>query len=115
MNSKIKIILVVGLVVILGGILVALNRRSVPSMTIAEANQVSIDNFSFGPAELTVKPGTTVTWANQDSTSHQVNSEMFDSPILNQNNRFEFAFAMPGSYDYFCALHPSMTGKIVVE
>jgi amicyanin len=78
---------------------------------------VGIDNFTFTPANLTVKAGTTVTWTNRDDIPHTVTSsaKLFKSKALDTDDKFSFTFTTPGSYEYFCSLHPHMTGKIVVE
>jgi len=79
--------------------------------------EVKIDNFSFGPATLTVAPGTTVTWVNHDDIPHTATSKtgVFRSKALDTDDKFSFTFATPGTFAYFCALHPHMTGSIVVE
>jgi plastocyanin len=79
--------------------------------------KLEIDNFSFSPQRITVKPGTTVTWTNEDDTPHTVASttKMFKSKALDTNDGFAFTFTTPGVYEYFCSLHPYMTGTIVVE
>ena len=78
---------------------------------------VSIDNFTFEPQRLTVKAGTTVTWVNQDDIPHALasNAKVFKSKALDTDDKFSFTFATPGIYDYFCSMHPHMTGTIVVE
>jgi plastocyanin len=79
--------------------------------------QVTIDNFSFTPQQITVKAGDTVTWANHDDIPHTVTSttKAFNSKALDTDDNFAFTFTTPGSFSYFCALHPHMTGSIVVE
>ena len=79
--------------------------------------QVAIDNFTFGPQQLTVKSGTTVTWTNRDDIPHTVTSDKlaFRSNALDTDDKFSFTFTTPGTYKYFCSLHPHMTGTIVVE
>ncbi len=79
--------------------------------------EVKIDNFTFTPQRLTVKAGTTVTWTNEDDIPHTVASstKAFKSKALDTDDRFSFTFTTPGSYEYFCSLHPHMTGAIVVE
>ena len=81
------------------------------------ANVVSIDNFSFTPMELTVSPGTQVTWTNKDDVPHTVSSvdRKFKSEALDTDEKFSFTFKDPGTYEYFCSVHPKMTGKIIVE
>jgi plastocyanin len=81
------------------------------------AVEVKIDNFSFGPATLTVSPGTTVTWTNRDDIPHTVVSDdkIFKSKVLDTEEKFSYTFDKPGSYPYFCSIHPKMTGKVVVQ
>ena len=82
----------------------------------ADDTNVSIDNFTFAPAELTVKVGTTVTWTNHDDIPHTVVSAgKFRSKTLDTDNSFSFTFTAAGDYKYFCSLHPHMTGMIKVE
>jgi amicyanin len=78
---------------------------------------VNIDNFSFSPKSLTVKAGATVTWMNHDDIPHNVVSteRKFSSPVLDTDQNFSFSFQEPGSYPYYCKIHPTMTGTIVVE
>ena len=78
---------------------------------------VTIDNFTFEPQRLTVRAGTTVTWVNQDDIHHALAShtKVFNSKAFDTDDKFSFTFATPGVYDYFCSLHPHMTGTIVVE
>lgn len=82
----------------------------------AEDIEVHIDNFTFQPAQLTVKTGTTVTWTNRDDIPHTVVSAgKFRSKALDTDDKFSFTFTAPGDYKYFCSLHPHMTGMIKVE
>jgi plastocyanin len=81
-------------------------------------NTVTIDNFSFAPATLTVKAGTTVTWTNRDDIPHGIasaNNAFKRGPALDTNDSFSFTFTTPGTYQFFCYLHPKMVGSIVVE
>ena len=77
---------------------------------------VAVDNFSFTPSTTNVAPGTTVTWTNHDDVPHTVVStkQKFKSPVLDTDGRFSHQFDALGSYEYFCSLHPRMTGRIVV-
>jgi plastocyanin len=85
----------------------------------AEAPEVKIDNFSFGPQALTVSLGTTVTWVNRDDIPHTVVSsddpKVFKSKVLDTDEKFSFKFEKAGTYSYFCSIHPKMTGKVVVQ
>ena len=79
--------------------------------------QVKIANFTFEPPVLTVKVGTTVTWVNDDDIPHLVSEKdgKFRSSALDTNETFSETFKDAGTIEYFCVLHPHMTGKIVVE
>jgi plastocyanin len=79
---------------------------------------VTIDNFSFAPMQLEIKAGTEVTWINKDDVPHTVVSDdhkLFKSRALDTDEKFSFTFKDPGTYEYFCSVHPKMTGKIVVK
>ena len=97
-----------------------LAMQSAQAMTlrnVANENVVKIDNFSFTPKSLTVKPGATVTWTNNDDIPHTATSteKKFSSPVLDTDQSFSFTFRDAGSYPYFCKIHPTMTGTVVVE
>ena len=83
----------------------------------AADTEVKIDNFTFNPPRVTVKAGTTVMWDNEDDIPHTVTSsaKLFKSKVLDTEGKFSFTFTTPGTYEYFCSLHPHMTGTIVVE
>jgi plastocyanin len=88
-----------------------------PAAALATDATVKIDNFTFDPPRLTVKAGTTVTWYNEDDIPHTVvaSGKAFRSKPLDTGDKFSFTFTTPGSFEYFCSLHPHMTGAIVVE
>ena len=91
---------------------VGLARAEGPSST------VSIDNFTFSPKELKVKAGTTVTWTNHDDIPHGIassNNAFKKSKALDTDDSYSFTFTAPGTYQYFCYIHPHMAGSIVVE
>ncbi|HVO78618.1 MAG TPA: cupredoxin family copper-binding protein [Candidatus Bathyarchaeia archaeon] len=79
--------------------------------------EVKIDNFSFSPATITVPAGTTVRWTNRDDIPHTVVSdkEIFKSKTLDTDDQYSYTFTKPGTYGYFCSIHPKMTGKVVVQ
>jgi plastocyanin len=79
--------------------------------------QVKIDNFVFSPNPLTVPAGSTIRWTNQDDIPHNVVSEdkSFKSKVLDTDETFTYTFTKPGTYTYFCSIHPKMTGKVVVQ
>jgi Icc protein len=82
----------------------------------AGGQQVIVDSFSFAPATLTVAAGTTLTWTNHDDVPHNIVSteRKFVSPVLDTDEQYSHQFDTPGTYRYFCSLHPKMTGHIVV-
>jgi plastocyanin len=82
----------------------------------ADGRQVVVDNFSFAPAAATVSAGATVTWTNRDDVPHNIVSaeKKFASPVLDTDQQFSHRFEGPGTYPYYCSLHPKMTGQIVV-
>jgi plastocyanin len=83
----------------------------------ADTTGIKIDNFSFMPKSLTVNVGAAVTWTNHDDIPHNVVSteKKFSSPVLDTDQAFSFKFKEPGSYPYFCKIHPTMTGTIFVR
>jgi amicyanin len=94
-----------------GGVLVARAQT-------AAATAVSIDNFTFNPQKLTVKAGTTVTWTNKDDIPHGIaatGNAFKRSAAMDTDDSYSFTFTTPGTYQYFCYIHPHMTGTIVVE
>jgi plastocyanin len=101
---------------LLGG----LTGRAVNAQQVAAAAaEVKIDNFSFGPGAITVPVGTTVTWTNRDDIPHTVVSaddpKVFKSKVLDTDEKFSYTFTKAGTFNYFCSVHPKMTGKVVVQ
>ncbi len=83
----------------------------------ADVTDVKIDNFSFAPQAITVAAGTQVRWTNHDDIPHNTVSEdkVFKSTTLDTDQQFTYTFTKPGTYKYFCSIHPRMTGTIVVQ
>jgi plastocyanin len=81
--------------------------------------EVVIDHFSYDPPTLTVPAGTRVTWVNRDDVPHTVTSaskpRALESLALDTDERFSHVFTVPGTYEYFCAVHPKMTARVVVK
>ena len=100
---------------------VALLALSVVAPRLARAEDpraaVRIQSFAFQPATIRVKAGSAVEWMNQDEEPHTVTSDddAFRSRALDAGNRFAFTFERKGRFAYHCALHPQMTGTVVVE
>jgi len=90
-----------------------------PSLAGATDNTITVEisNFVYSPEVITVTAGTTVIWVNNDDTPHTVTAteEAFRSPPLDTEDTFKFTFTTPGEYAYFCALHPHMTGEVIVR
>ncbi len=98
--------------------MVALLALQAPATAQPETGpRVEIKAHAFTTPTLTVRPGTTVTWINQDDDTHTVTSttDVFKSPGLDTGESFSHTFANPGTYEYYCTLHPLMTGKVVVR
>jgi plastocyanin len=81
------------------------------------ANEVWIQSMKFKPSVITVAAGTTITWTNKDGVDHTVTSDtdLFDSGDMGNGETFSFTFTTAGSYPYYCAFHPDMTGEVVVN
>ncbi len=93
------------------------SAASVHAQNAASASEVKIDNFTFGPQDITVAVGTTVTWTNKDDIPHTVVStdKIFKSKVLDTDEKFSFKFDKAGTYPYFCSIHPKMTAKVTVQ
>jgi len=78
---------------------------------------VGMDHTTFNPSEITVAPGTTVTWVNNEAMPHNVAdlNKGFRSKILAKDDKFSFTFTTAGEYDYLCLIHPNMKGKVIVK
>ena len=136
-----KVIIIVVLVVIVAGVAaVALTRNkkapatsSTPPPTTSSSSttststnssstatdSVTIQNFAFSPASITVKVGTKVTWTNKDGVSHSITADTAsayapDGQLFGQNQTFSFTFSKAGTYTYHCTPHPYMHGTVVV-
>jgi plastocyanin len=96
---------------------IATTATPVAVQAAASGLQVSIDNFSFTPATITIPAGTTVTWVNHDDTPHTVTAsdKSFGSAAINTDNQFSHTFTTPGAYNYFCSIHLFMTAKVIVQ
>ena len=80
--------------------------------------EVAMKDIQFNPADVTVKPGDTVTWVNDDSAGHDVTADDFSSgdPGAMQNgDTFEHTFDAKGTFDYVCSVHPGMKGSVKVK
>jgi plastocyanin len=130
MSKKlIIIIIIITLIVIAGVVYYSLQPMGVKKGSISPYGQTSdygigaisqkpnitIKNFTFIPGLLIIKAGDTVTWTNNDSTAHKIKSDTFNSAVLNPGDTFKNTFSTHGTYNYSCAIHPSMIGQIIVQ
>ncbi|MEH2511851.1 amicyanin [Nitrobacteraceae bacterium AZCC 1564] len=78
---------------------------------------ITIDNFTFAPAELTVPVGSVVTWINRDDIPHTIveNNKTFRTKALDTEDSYSFTFTTAGTFNYICGLHPFMMGKVIVK
>ena len=111
--ASFAVVVVIAIVVLLAGS---------PSVTADDQSsaanaEVKIDNFSFGPQTLTVPVGATVTWTNRDDIPHtSVSTDgVFKSKVMDTDEKFSYTFAKAGTYQYYCSIHPKMTGQVVVK
>lgn len=85
---------------------------------VAVRNKIEIKDFMFNPPTITVKSGETITWVNRDEEPHtivSVEKQFKKSAALDTDQEFTITAGAPGTYTYFCSVHPKMTGTIVVE
>src|SRR5215208_3224466 len=88
-----------------------------PAVSAQDDMTVSIKDFSFSPAQITVPQGTTVTWTNEGPSPHTTTADdgTWDSGTMEQGEDFSFTFDEPGTYTYHCSIHPDMTATIKVS
>jgi plastocyanin len=115
-NKRITLFCAIGFlnlsIVALGG-----EMKQVDSTTIKQ-NKIEIKDFAFNPQTITVKSGEKITWINRDEEPHTVVSvekQWKKSTALDTDQEFTITVGAPGTYTYFCSVHPKMTGTIVVE
>ena len=84
-----------------------------PSLSV----EIRVVNFGFEPAEITVAPGTTIVWRNDSPTTHTVTAKngAFDSGLLEGGKDYSVTLTQPGTYEYWCTLHPEMVGRVIVR
>src|SRR5437763_7418014 len=119
MNRGLRILFLIAAAVALSVPLAIASHGMSPATPASSAagTAVTIDNFSFGPATLTVPAGSTVVWTNHDDLPHNVveRDQKFKSKALDTDDSLSHSFTEPETYEYFCGLHPKMVSKIVVE
>lgn len=87
-----------------------------PQAATPTTHNITIKNFAFSPASITVKKGDTIVWINNDTMGHTVtgNNGGPASPTITINGAYSFTFNDVGTFPYHCAIHPSMTGTVTV-
>lgn len=108
-----------GVAIVLGVLVAGTGTSTFAASPPANASSevaIKIDNFSFSPATITIPVGTTVRWTNGDDIPHTVVSDdkAFKSKVLDTDEAFTFTFTKPGTFSYFCSIHPKMVAKVVV-
>jgi len=114
LNRNLVAALVLGPLV---GAMLAFGAIAAQDAATKDTNEITIDNFTFTPKELTVAVGTTVKWVNHDDIPHTVveKKTTFRSKALDTDDSYSFTFSSAGTFDYFCGLHPHMVGQIIVK
>lgn len=109
------LIVMLGLGLILTVVLRSATAAGQPAPT--PATEVKVDNFTFSPEVVTVPVNSTVTWTNKDDVPHVIagTNATFRSKGLDTDDHYSFKFTQPGTYNYYCSIHPKMTGKIIVQ
>ena len=108
-----KLLLIAGLIAVSTALIV----KPIVAETGESANEVRVDNFTFGPPTLTVPVNSTVTWVNKDDIPHVIasNDGLFKSKALDTDQKYSYTFTKSGTYAYYCSIHPKMVGKVVVQ
>jgi plastocyanin len=114
LNRGLVVALLLGPVI---GAMLAFGAVAAQDATKKDANEITIDNFTFTPKELTVAVGTTVKWVNHDDIPHTIveKKTTFRSKALDTDDSYSFTFTSAGTFDYFCGLHPHMVGQVIVK
>jgi len=114
LNRGLVVALLLGPVI---GAMLAFGTVAAQDATKKDANEITIDNFTFTPKELTVAVGTTVKWLNHDDIPHTIveKKTTFRSKALDTDDSYSFTFTSVGTFDYFCGLHPHMVGQVIVK
>jgi plastocyanin len=114
LNRGLVVALLLGPII---GAMLAFGAVAAQDATKKDANEITIDNFTFTPKELTVAVGTTVKWVNHDDIPHTVveKKTTFRSKALDTDDSYSFTFTSAGTFDYFCGLHPHMVGQVIVK
>lgn len=117
--KKILVVLFLGSFVVLGAGAYCGNSSNPASSSPVSTSAISIKNMAFSPINVSISAGTTVTWTNNDSATHQVESDGNLSDLLSgeiaPGQTYTFTFNQTGTYTYHCKIHPSMTAQIVVK
>lgn len=112
MKRGLLVVLVISLFLISGCASKVAEKVAIP----LESNQISINHFVFEPKEIIINAGDTVTWTHNNTLVHiVVSQDLFESKKLNNGNKTTFTFTKPGEYIYYCSIHPSMKGKVIVK
>ena len=86
-----------------------------PKANAAASANVTIKDFDFAPASVTVNQGDTVTWTNQGPTGHSATGDGFDTGIMDAGQSGSHTFDTAGTFSYICTPHPNMKGTVIVQ
>ena len=121
-TASVLLIVTALLVVLLLGDEVGLNNNArdieqTPVVSGHDALEVAIEDFLYSPADLTINAGTTITWTNNDGAVHDATERdrSWNTALLSQGEAGEITFDEPGTFEYFCSIHPWMEGSITVR
>lgn len=105
------------IVSVIAAVAPAIAADAVSTPPTSKSIEVKVDNFTFAPETITVPANADVTWLNRDDVPHVIASTdgLFRSKALDTDDKYTFTFTKPGTYSYFCAIHPKMVGKIIVR
>src|SRR5215468_8276173 len=120
MNTYISKIKIAALLCAIGGfsVLAIAGEMKDTGSSGASENKIEIKDFAFNPQTITVKSGEKITWINRDEEPHTVVSvgkQFKKSPGLDTDQTYTITAGVPGTYTYYCSVHPKMTGTIVIE
>lgn len=123
MKKAIPLIVILALILLIGFVIFWMMAKedSIPSPDTTElgTSLVEINSFGFIPQTITIKKGDSIKWVNKDSQPHQVvidfGASRIEGKILEENEEYSLRFMEQRDYDYYCGIHPSMTGKIIVQ
>jgi len=90
-------------------------EKAIQDKSVVVAKTIEITKNGFEPKNVNISPGQTISWTNKDEVAHTITSANFKSGVLNTGKSFSYTFNEKGIYDYYCSIHPELTGKVIVK